>query len=139
MEPAQRAPASNNSSQCSIAAATPVKWNTYGEQTVLHALVAGIKRYSDPQISGLSYATADAEAIANMIRSGIREDERHVVLLTDENATKRNIMVAIGEDLARVTTPSDTIILYFAGHGSPETAGSSDETVAIPHSSRLGI
>lgn len=93
---------------------------------MLRAVVVGINRYRDPDIRNLSYARADAEAFGKLLADGIHPSERSVRFLLDEEATKRNLMVAIGEDLARVATPDDVILLYFAGHGSPETESGPD-------------
>ena len=93
---------------------------------MLHAVVVGIDRYSDPDIRKLGYARADAEAVAELIER-IHPAERDIRLLLDEAATKRNIMVEIGDRLPRVTGPDDVIMLYFAGHGSPETTMGPDD------------
>lgn len=94
---------------------------------MLHAIVVGIDRYRDQRINPLSYARADAEAFAQLLTESIDIQDRSVNLLLDEEATKRNILVAIGEKLPRVAGPKDLILLYFACHGSPETEGSPDE------------
>jgi uncharacterized caspase-like protein len=94
---------------------------------MLHAVLVGIDKYSDPSIGSLSYARADAEALGHLINEGIHPAERQVRLLLDNEATKRNIMVAVGEDLPRLASPDDIILIFFAGHGSPETGGSPDE------------
>lgn len=94
---------------------------------MLHAVIVGIDKYRDPQINNLSYARADAEALAGLIAAGIHPTERKVRLLLDEEATKRNVTVAIGEELPRIAKPEDVILLYFACHGSPETESSPDE------------
>lgn len=94
---------------------------------MLHAVLVGIDRYRDPDIKNLSYARADAEALGELIENGIHPAERRVRLLLDEDATRRNLMVSIGEDLPRLSEPDDLILLYFAGHGSPETQSSPDE------------
>ncbi len=48
-------------------------------------------------------------------------------LLIDEEATQRNIRVAIGNDLARTVGPDDVVLIYFAGHGCPERVGKGDK------------
>lgn len=95
---------------------------------MLHAIMVGINKYRDPSIDDLSYARKDAEDFGTLINERIHPSERQVRFIFDEEATRRNLMVAIGEDLARVATnPDDIILLYFAGHGSPETESSPDE------------
>ncbi|HWO25636.1 MAG TPA: caspase family protein [Kofleriaceae bacterium] len=90
-------------------------------------MIIGIDQYADSSIRNLSCAGRDARTIASLLRDRIAPDERHVTLLLDEQATRANIMNAIGEDLARASGPADTAIIYFAGHGSPERAAPRDE------------
>lgn len=94
---------------------------------MLHAIIVGIDHYQDQEIASLSYARADAEAFGQLLTECIDKQDRSVSLLLDEEATKRNIMVAIGEKLPRIAGPEDLILLYFACHGSPETEASPDE------------
>jgi uncharacterized caspase-like protein len=95
---------------------------------MLYAILVGINKYKDPDIRNLTYACADAKALGKLIEESIHPTERQVRLLLDEEATKRNLMVAIGEELPRLATSrEDVILLYFAGHGSPETDNSPDE------------
>jgi uncharacterized caspase-like protein len=94
---------------------------------MLHAVFVGIDRYQDEAIRGLSYARADAEAFKELIEEHIHPAERRVRLLTNEQATKRDILVTIGEELARMATlPEDVVLLYFACHGSPEAESTVD-------------
>ncbi len=101
---------------------------------MLHAVLIGIDRYKDEAIPRLSFAGADAQALASAL-SNIKEGERSVRLLLNEEATRENIMIAIGEDLHRAVEPGDTVLIYFAGHGSPERRGSRDRRsrYLIPH------
>jgi uncharacterized caspase-like protein len=94
---------------------------------MLHAILIGIDKYRDPNIRTLSYAQADAEALKDLIEDRIHPVERQIHLLLNEEATKRNVMIAIGETLPRIANPEDLILLYFACHGSPETDASPDE------------
>jgi uncharacterized caspase-like protein len=64
--------------------------------------------------------------LSSLLKTRIRSDEHNVTLLEDEQATRRNIMVAIGEELPTVVEANDTVLLYFACHGSPERRTSRD-------------
>jgi uncharacterized caspase-like protein len=101
---------------------------------MLHAVLIGIDQHQDAVIPTLSYARADAEALAAAL-AHIREDERSIRLLVDGEATRRNIMAAIGEDVHRAVEPDDIVLIYFAGHGSPERRGARDRRsrYLIPH------
>ncbi|MET7608991.1 caspase family protein [Streptomyces avermitilis] len=92
----------------------------------MHVVVVGVDRYRDPRIRDLSYARADAEAVAELVAK-LHPDERSVQVLLDGDATKRNVMVAIGETLPRTAREDDVVLIYFAGHGSPETDGCRNE------------
>lgn len=108
---------------------------------MLYAVLVGINKYKDPDIRNLNYACADVVALGKLIEERIDPAERQVRLLLDKEATKRNLMVAIGEDLPRTATGSeDVILLHFSGHGSPETEASPDEVTRylIPHDTEYG-
>jgi uncharacterized caspase-like protein len=92
----------------------------------LRAVIVGIDRYRDQRIRDLHYARSDAEAVAELIEQ-VHPAQRNVTLLLDEDATKRNVQIEIGERLARDAGEDDVVLLYFAGHGSPETSPSPDE------------
>ncbi|WP_428265674.1 caspase family protein [Haliangium sp.] len=94
---------------------------------MLHVVVIGIDRYADPKIRNLTYATSDAQAVGALFAGRIVADQRRVTTLVDEHATRANIMHAIGEDVARAAGPEDVVIIYFAGHGSPERSAPSDD------------
>jgi hypothetical protein len=84
------------------------------------ALVIGIDRYSDPALTPLRYAEADARAMADFLRSDRSPvlDPDDVRVLLGEDASTRSIRMAIDEHLLRnATHPEDMVILYFAGHG----------------------
>ena len=96
---------------------------------MLHAVVIGIDQYADPRIRNLECAVRDARAFASLLGERIAPGDRDVTTLFDEQATRVNIMSAIGEDLVMAGQPGDTVIVYFAGHGSPERIAPRDEDV----------
>jgi uncharacterized caspase-like protein len=89
---------------------------------MLHAAIFGIDRYADEKIRDLEFARADAEAVAAALSRGVAA-ERQLSLLVDERATKARIKRVITEELPRQIEPGDSVLLYFAGHGSPEVDG----------------
>jgi uncharacterized caspase-like protein len=94
---------------------------------MLHAILIGIDRHADPRIRDLACARNDAHTFGTLLSERIEPAERRVTMLLDEQATRANIMQAIGEDLVRASQPEDIAIIYFAGHGSPERAAPRDE------------
>ncbi len=96
---------------------------------MLYVISIGIDRYSDNRISKLKHACDDAEAFGKLFEEGVHPVERDVQYLLNEDATREAIMTTIGERLPRMAkSADDSVILFFAGHGSPETDGSPDGT-----------
>jgi len=92
------------------------------------AVVVGISDYKfDTQwnsrigIPDLNYAHRDAIAFANFLQSpsGGAFPRNHVILLTDSQATIKEMRKAIGDFLAS-SLEQDIVVIYFAGHGSPD-------------------
>ncbi len=99
---------------------------------MLYATIVGINCYRDSRIRDLRYASSDAQCFYELLSSRIRPEERQLSLLCDRDATLRNIRGAIGTDLAQMSTEGDICLIYFAGHGSPETnAGIADASAYL--------
>lgn len=82
------------------------------------ALVIGIDNYRDPKIPPLKTAVNDAKELANLLQSryGFK-----VELLLDGEATRKAIIQKLRE-LALKTTPDESVLIYFAGHGEIDRA-----------------
>ncbi len=84
------------------------------------ALIIGNSEYRDPQRRWRSLATplADARAVRDLLRERYGFSDVQLV----ENATRREILLAMS-DLARRVLPDDNVLIYYAGHGflDPET------------------
>jgi uncharacterized caspase-like protein len=88
------------------------------------AVVIGVGQYEHPSISRLRYAVADAESIYETLIGPAGFRKEHVLLLTDKTErrpTLKNIKWALGTFLARSARKDDTVLIFFAGHGAPET------------------
>jgi uncharacterized caspase-like protein len=96
----------------------------------LCGVFVGIDQYADPRISPLTYAKADALGMFELVRKafGPVGMTPQLTCLVDADATRDAVVRAIGEDLSRAVEEKDVVLLYFAGHGSPETSGSIDLT-----------
>ena len=85
------------------------------------ALIVGTGRFKDSRIN-LKYAAKDAEDFANFL---IKEKEfapDHIQLLTNEAATRANILSLLGSKwLPRVAERDDLVVIYFSSHGSPSS------------------
>lgn len=87
------------------------------------AVIVGIGEYYHPQIPKLKYARKDAQAVYDYLvdsRGGGFSREK-VRLLLDEKASKVNILSSLGTFLARSPLKNDTVFIFYAGHGAPET------------------
>jgi hypothetical protein len=80
----------------------------------LYVVAVGIDHYK----SGLSLSCArsDAQAMAAFFKPGLFSAVKPV-LLTDDKASKRGLLAALAE-VARQTSPGDTVVVYLAGHGT---------------------
>jgi hypothetical protein len=77
------------------------------------ALVIGINNYQDKNIPALKTAVNDAREFAKLLqtRYGFK-----VTLLLDRQATRQAIMEKM-RDLAVNTSPDESVLIYYAGHG----------------------
>jgi hypothetical protein len=88
------------------------------------AVIVGIGRYESPEIPRLRYSVPDAEAVHQVLTGPAGFKPEHVLLLTDRTDRKptyRNLKWALGTFLARSAQKDDTVVIFFAGHGAPET------------------
>jgi helicase len=83
----------------------------------LRAAFLGINKHSDPSISELTGATKDATALWALFKDSVPDmiDTR----LLDERATATGIRAALDDALGSATA-DDTVVVFFAGHGTPE-------------------
>lgn len=83
-----------------------------------HALVIGISAYEDPLFTPLSFARADADAMADVLRDpryGAYDTVRTLVRAQDTTAA------AVEEALSTLLEdagPEDTVLVYLSGHGT---------------------
>ncbi|MCX5734369.1 MAG: caspase family protein [candidate division NC10 bacterium] len=88
------------------------------------AVVVGVGRYESPDIPRLRYTVPDAEAIYQVLTGPAGFKPEHVILMTDKTERKptlRNLKWTLGTFLARSAQKDDTVLIFFAGHGAPET------------------
>jgi hypothetical protein len=83
-------------------------------------LVVGVNTYQDKGISALRFAENDARSLYGFYAShGLSPtDEDRVKVLLGKEATRRNVLRELRHHLERkATSPDDTVVFYFAGHG----------------------
>jgi uncharacterized caspase-like protein len=96
------------------------------------ALVIGISNFKDSSIN-LKYAAKDATDFKNFLVTTEKFKPDHVKLLTDESASRDNIIGMLGDKwLANRVKPDDLVIVYVSSHGSSATteAGGTNFLVA---------
>ena len=101
------------------------------------AVVIGISAYADSRIPTLRYAASDARAFHDWAVSpdGGRLAPARVRLLLNEKATAQNIREALFVWLKQALK-EDVVIIYFAGHGSPESPDDADNLFLLPYDAR---
>lgn len=85
------------------------------------SVIIGISSYKYSGNDGLTdliFADDDAKAFATVLKR-LGWIESHIKLLVNEDATQRNIMIALESWLTKAG-PDDQIILFWAGHGFPD-------------------
>jgi WD40 repeat protein len=103
-----------------------------------YIIAVGINEYDNSQYN-LKYAVADAQSFAEEVKSRQNQmglfDRVEVIPLLNENATKVNILAAVkrlggaagppslkatGPETIKRVEPEDTVMIYFAGHGTAQ-------------------
>jgi len=85
------------------------------------AVVIGISKYNFSGKHGLTnliFADDDAKSFAHSLRN-LGWNESHIKLLVNEDATHKNIMIALESWLTKAG-PNDQVVLYWSGHGFPD-------------------
>jgi hypothetical protein len=85
------------------------------------AVIVGISKYKYSGQSGLTnliFADDDAKMFAHTLRN-LGWTESHIKLLVNEDATKRNVEIALESWLTKAGV-NDQVILFWAGHGYPD-------------------
>ncbi|HEY9868963.1 MAG TPA: caspase family protein, partial [Candidatus Obscuribacterales bacterium] len=89
------------------------------------AVVIGISQFADPKVPELKYAGKDARDFYDYLVDPNfgRFAPDHVRLLVNQDATKVNIMDALGDSfLPHGAAPDDLVVIYMSTHGSPAGA-----------------
>jgi hypothetical protein len=121
--------------------------DTLKRKGTAYIIAVGVNEYANPQYN-LKYAAADARDFADEVRQRQTQlgefDRVEVVQLLDHDATKANILAALkrlaGEpgppslkagplDALKRVEPEDTVIIYYAGHGTAQA----QRFYLIPH------
>jgi len=98
------------------------------------AVIIGVSNYQDSRITGLRYSAADAQALNEWLvsRKGGRYAPSRVKMFLDSQATAQNIRNALFNWLGQAIE-EDTVIIYFAGHGSPQSPDHPQNLFLLPY------
>jgi hypothetical protein len=98
------------------------------------AVIIGVSNYKDSRIAGLRYSAADARAFNDWLLSqkGGRYAPSRVKIFLDSQATAQNIRNALFNWLGQALE-EDTVMIYFAGHGSPQSPDYPQNLFLLPY------
>jgi len=89
------------------------------------AVIIGVSEYENAGVGGLKnlrYASRDAEQLySQLIGSRALWSKENIKLLTDKQATKEAVSIAI-LDFLKKAQKDDMVVIFFSGHGSPDPA-----------------
>jgi len=89
----------------------------------LHALLIAINNY-DPKsgVSRLSGCINDRDAVGKFLKKYYSHLNPQLTKLTDGEATRTNIIATFRDKIVKQAQKGDTVLLYYAGHGSYATS-----------------
>ena len=94
------------------------------------AVIIGIN--DNNNIKGLHYAVEDAQDMKNILVEKFNFEDKNIMFLTDEEATRDNIISALYET-AHKAGDNDRFIIFFAGHGTQKKlASGGDKGYLLP-------
>jgi len=94
------------------------------------ALVIGINKYKD--VSPLSHATNDADAMAEVLKTKFNFGQDEIIVLKDDKATTDNIIQHFHGFTQSNTDPDDKLLIFFAGHGHTITGNRGEVGFLVP-------
>lgn len=94
------------------------------------AVIVGINDYAHPKVRDLKYAVPDARALHGFLVDEAGFPADNVRLLVNEQATLREIKRALGDFVPARADANDMVVLFFAGHGAPETSAAEPDGYA---------
>ena len=89
----------------------------------LHALLIAINNYHpQSRVGGLAGCINDRDAVAKFLKKHYAHLTPQLTKLTDAEATRTNIITTFREQIVKKAKKGDSVILYYAGHGSYSTS-----------------
>lgn len=101
------------------------------------AVVVGISKFRDEKIN-LRFPAKDAKDFYDYLTTAGNFAKDHVVLLTDQSATREAILTILGDKwLPRLANPDDLVVIYISSHGSPADMDVGGVNYIVAHDSNL--
>lgn len=88
----------------------------------LYAVLVGVTTYYDAPLYGCA---DDATYLGEALASRGLADDTTMIVLTDKDATREAVRVAIAE-IAAQAQPEDAVLVFFSGHGGVQDANEDD-------------
>lgn len=83
------------------------------------AVLIGVGKFENPTIPTLKYPAKDAKDLAEFLVKSGNFKRDHILVLTDELATRENILDAFGDGwLPKRVLEDDLVLVYVSSHGS---------------------
>ena len=83
----------------------------------VRAVIVGVADYRDNAIRDLNYSDDDANEYYQFLIKKHPESSSSIVLLTEQRATKQNILIKLKE-VFKNSKKDDLLIFFFSGHGA---------------------
>ena len=89
-----------------------------------YAIIIGVGKFKNPKINTLKYAVHDASVFYKFLTDPQKGafPPPNVMLLTDEKATKENIVKEL-KRIQEIARPDDLVCVYMSSHGTPPKFG----------------
>lgn len=87
-----------------------------------HVVIAGVLSWSDPGFKPFSAAGRKDRELADRLVADLGVPKQEVALLLDKQATRAAILAAVASAAAK-TKPGETLVFYYAGHGTRDAKG----------------
>ncbi len=104
-----------------LSATVVKKTADYLNEVVYRAVIVGVSDYPGAS-ADLVAAANDAQAFKNALLQDPQWAEENITLLTNDNATKANVLDAIAS-IGYVSDDNDVVVFYFAGSGTSAVTG----------------
>ena len=111
MEPPQKSSATRHGFPYEDAASTTM----HPEYACCWAVIIGIDKYS--YLSPLKYAVDDAKGMAKTLLEEFDFEDKHIITLVNEQATREEIRKILIDQLPNQTQLDDSVLIFFAWHG----------------------